>query len=185
MQTVLAYRNQVQTIVTEVKSALVRVQLNYRLIAQSRDSRLSATNALRVLKIENEVKGRTIERLDLELNRQETVASAEREEVQAVIEYNVALADLFSAMGTSLERNNIQFVVPDAGSIDLGPEAPLGWEYKAPPQTGERLPPSSDPAAAPDPAPEAPAAAPSTAPSTPAAVPPASPPSTPPESTPK
>lgn len=184
MQTVLAYRNQVQTIVTEVKSALVRVQLNYRLIAQSRDSRLSATNALRVLKIENEVKGRTIERLDLELNRQETVASAEREEVQAVIEYNVALADLFAAMGTSLERNNIQFVVPDAGTIDLGPEAPLGWEYKAPPQTGERLPPAADPAAAPDPAPEAPAPSATQAAPAPESTPP-SPPATPPESTPK
>ncbi|MFZ4575163.1 MAG: TolC family protein [Phycisphaerales bacterium] len=152
MQTVLAYRNQVQTIVTEVKSALVRVQLNFRLIAQSRDARLSETNALRVLRIDNEVKGRTIERLDLELNRQEGVASAEREEVQAVIEYNIALADLFAAMGTTLERNNIQFVVPDGPSIDLPDATPVGWEYKAPPRTGETLPPAADPAAAPEPA---------------------------------
>lgn len=150
MQSVLAYRNQLQTIVGEVKSALVRVQLNYDLISKTRDTRLSETNSLRVLKIENEVKGRTIERLEIELNQQERVASSEREEIQAVIEYNAALADLFASMGTTLERNNIQFVVPDVAPVSDGADSPIGWEYRAPPRTGEKLAPESDPGAAPD-----------------------------------
>jgi outer membrane protein TolC len=155
MQSVLAYRNQVQTIVGEVKSALVRVQLNYDLIVKTRDTRISEANSLRVLRIQNEVRGRTVERLELELNGQERVASAEREEMQAIIEYNTALTDLFAAMGTTLARNNIQFVVPDPDDVQWDVR-PAGWEYRAnpqpgyvpPPRTGETLPAESDPAAA-------------------------------------
>lgn len=113
MQTVLAYRNAVQTSVAEVKSALNRVNLNYALIGQTRASRLAASEILRVLQVEKDFRqGYSVERLDLELNRQESLAAAERDEVQALIEYNQAIAELFQAIGTTLERNNIRVVVP-------------------------------------------------------------------------
>lgn len=127
LQSVLAYRNTLQQVVGEVKSALDQVNLNYRLISQTRDSRLAASEVLRVLKIENEIqRGLTVESLDLQLNREESLAQAEREEVAAIVDYNNSLADLFQAMGTTLERNKIQFVVPRAGDIiwrDLDPTA--------------------------------------------------------------
>ncbi|MDX2132845.1 MAG: TolC family protein [Planctomycetota bacterium] len=113
MQTVLAYRNSVQSAAVEVKSALNRVNLNYTLIAQTRQSRLAAAEVLRVLQVEKDFRqGFTVERLDLELNRQESLAAAERDEVQALIEYNQTIAELFQAIGTALERNNIRVVVP-------------------------------------------------------------------------
>jgi outer membrane protein TolC len=113
MQSVVSYRNSVQTVVSETKSALNRVVLNYPLIEQTRTSRVAAMEVLRVLLVEKEQGGGyTVERLDLELNRQESLAAAEREEVEALVEYNAAIADLYAAMGTTLERNNIELVVP-------------------------------------------------------------------------
>jgi outer membrane protein TolC len=113
MQSVLSYRNTVQQVVNEVKAALNRVVLNYSLIGQTNLSRLAASEALRVLQVDKEQGGGyTIERLNIELNNQEQVAAAEREEIEALTEYNSALADLFLSMGTALERNNIEFVVP-------------------------------------------------------------------------
>jgi len=124
MQSVLSYRNTVQEVVTEVKSALDRILLNYRLIAQTRDARLAASESLRVLVVEKDIAGYTVERLDVELNREESLAQAEREEVQALIEYNTAIADLFQAMGTSLERNGVRFVVPTSDDVLGTPDEP-------------------------------------------------------------
>jgi outer membrane protein TolC len=131
MQSVLSYRNTVQQIVNEVKAALNRVVLNYSLIGQTNLSRLAASEALRVLQVDKEQGGGyTIERLNIELNNQEQVAAAEREEIEALTEYNSALADLFLSMGTALERNNIEFVVPttddelSAAARNAGEERP-------------------------------------------------------------
>jgi len=113
MQTVLAYRNSVQQAAGEVKGSLDRIVLNYRLIEQTRSFRLAATETLRVLQLEKDVRlGYTVERLDFELRQQEQVALAEREEITALTEFNEAIAALFQAMGTALERNNVRVVVP-------------------------------------------------------------------------
>jgi len=118
MQTVLAYKNAVQTAVTETKSALKQTLDSYRRIAQAADARIAAANVLRVLLVEKQSEqGTTVERLDLELTHQERLAQAEREEVAAHIEYNSNLADLFAAMGTALERNKIEFVVPTTSDV--------------------------------------------------------------------
>lgn len=115
MQTVIAYRNTVQQVTQEVKTSLDRIALNYRLITQTQAGRVAAANALRVLLIEQETTaGITPERLDLEFSRQEQLASAEREEVQALADYNVAITDLYLSMGTLLDRNQIRFIVPTA-----------------------------------------------------------------------
>lgn len=114
MQATISYTNTVQQVVLEVKNALDNVATNYKLIEQTRTSRYAASEVLRALLVEKEtIRGYTVERLDLELNRQESLANAEREEVAALIDYNVALADLASATGTALERNRIDFKVED------------------------------------------------------------------------
>jgi outer membrane protein TolC len=115
MQAVIAYRNTAQQVVAEVKGALDQVVLNYRLISQTAVSRLAAAEELRALGVEKALReGYTAEQLDLELNRQEALAQTEREEAQALIEYNVAIATLYGATGAALERNRIRFVVPRA-----------------------------------------------------------------------
>lgn len=125
-QTVLAYRNAVQTAAGDVKTALNRVNLNYGLIAQTGASRVAATEDLRVLQVEKDFRqGYTVERLDLELNRHEQLSARERDEIAALIEYNQAIAELFQSMGTTLERNNVRMTVPSSDQTlnDAGVES--------------------------------------------------------------
>ncbi len=118
MQAVISYRNTIQQVVLELKTALDTVRLNYRLIEQTRVSRLAAAEVLRALQIEKQLlRGFTIEFLDLELNRQESLAASEREELQALVDYNTALGNYYAALGLTLERNGIQFDVPDPGMV--------------------------------------------------------------------
>lgn len=114
MQATIAYRDSVMQVTREVIEALRTVVTAYRLIDQARVSRLTATEVLRTYEIEQQVlRAPTAERLDLEFRNQAALAAAEQEEVLALIQYGSAIASLYSAMGTTLERNRIQFVVPD------------------------------------------------------------------------
>jgi outer membrane protein TolC len=115
MQATIAYRNTIQQIVLEAKRSLRQVVVNYHLIEQTRITRVAETENLRSFEVERLIlRGSTIEQRDLEFRRQDALAAAEQEEMAALINYNVALADLYASMGTALERNNIEFKVPDA-----------------------------------------------------------------------
>lgn len=129
MRSVVSYRNTLQTIVLEVKESLDNLVTNARLIEQARLSRIAQGEALRTLQVEKRLTdaGYTVERLNLELNQQESLASAERAETAALINYNRSMADLHAATGTTLERNRIDFVVPDANQLEPG-RSPL--EYR-------------------------------------------------------
>lgn len=130
MQSVIAYRKAVQIAIAEVRSALDDVVTNYRLIDQARTTQLAAAEALRTLLVKKELGqgGYTVERLNLELGQQASLAAAERSEVQALIDYNRAVARLHQAMGTALDRNRINFVVPDANQL-LNGESATDIEY--------------------------------------------------------
>ena len=43
----------------------------------------------------------------------ERLAQAERDEVAALTDYNISIAELHAALGTALERNKIDFKVPE------------------------------------------------------------------------
>ncbi len=122
LQSVVEYRRAVQQAVADVRAALDDVVTNYRLIDQARTSRLAAAEALRTLLVKKELSqgGYTVERLNLELNQQAALAAAEQVEAKATLDYNRAVARLHAAMGTSLERNRINFIVPDANQLIEG-----------------------------------------------------------------
>ena len=65
--------------------------------------------------LEETIASLTPDFLDLKLRRQEALASAEIDELDSLINYNTAIADLHRSTGTALDRNQIRFVVPDAG----------------------------------------------------------------------
>ncbi len=118
-QAVIAYRNTVQGVVAEVKAALRDVVLNFRLIEQTRLFRVAAAENLRSLELQQDlIIGRGPETLNLKLNRQEQLASAEQQEYRALVDYNIALAEMHRSLGTTLHHNRIDFVVPDAESED-------------------------------------------------------------------
>lgn len=115
MRASVEYRAAVQRIVLEVKRALRNVETNYKLIEQTRTARLAATENVRTLAVlERTTQALSPDFLDLKFRRQEALAAAELEEARALVDYQVALAELVAATGTALERNGISFVVPDA-----------------------------------------------------------------------
>lgn len=122
MQSIVGYRRSVQGIVLDIKNALNAVVTNHALISQSTLSRVAQGEALRALIVEKELTnaGYSVERLNLELNTQESLASAEILEAQALINYNTALVDLYQSMGTTLDRNRIDFIVPDTNQLTSG-----------------------------------------------------------------
>ncbi len=122
MQSIVGYRRAVQSVVLEIKNALNAVVTNHALINQTTLSRVAQGEALRALMIEKELTnaGYSVERLNLELNQQEALANAEIAEVQALANYHSALAELYRSMGTTLSRNRIDFIVPDANQLTPG-----------------------------------------------------------------
>jgi outer membrane protein TolC len=134
---VVTYQRVVQDVVLDVKNALDNVVTNYRLIAQAKTSRIAAAEALRTLQVEKQLTdlGYSVERLAVEFTQQEALAAAERAEVLALINYNTAVAELHRAMGTTLARNRINFVVPDANQLTPDERA---MNYRvAPPASGD------------------------------------------------
>ena len=143
MQSVVAYRQTAQSIVLDVKVALNAIVTNNALIAQSNLSRVAQGEALRSLAVEKEFKnlGYSVERLNLELNQQEALANAEISEAAALTNYNNAIVDLHKAMGTTLDRSRIDFVVPDINQLAPGESA---LDYQVEPATAKPEP-TSDP----------------------------------------
>ncbi|MEO0483239.1 MAG: TolC family protein [Planctomycetota bacterium] len=122
MQASVSYRNTIRNIVFEVKRSLDDVSTFYQLVEQTRDARLAAAEVLRALLVEKDTIGAfDVQSLDLELNRQESLSQREQDEVQALADYMRGLAALHDSMGTSLERNQIDFVVPDADEVFTSP----------------------------------------------------------------
>jgi len=118
LRSVLAYRDTLRNTIFEIKAALRDLGTNFRLIEQTRSSRLAATENLRTLLVQEQtIQSLNPTFLDLKLRRQENLATAEQEEIQALIDYNIALADYHRAVGDTLERNRINFIVPDAGHL--------------------------------------------------------------------
>jgi outer membrane protein len=117
MQAIMAYRNTAQQITGQIFSSLRNLLTSYAQIEQTRNSRLAAANSYRAFRIEKEIKlGNTVDSLNLEFQRQDALAQAELQEVAAITNYNVSIAELYAASGTTLERNRIEFKVPDIGT---------------------------------------------------------------------
>jgi len=108
LQSSILYRSAVRRAIQDVKAALRTVATNYRLIEQTRVSRLAAAENLRALRVEEEtIRGLTPDFLNLKLNRQEALAQAELEEAAARVDYASALAEAARALGLTLENYNV------------------------------------------------------------------------------
>lgn len=107
---VINYQNQAQSVVLEIKNAQRDLITAYRVIGAEQASRRAAAENLRALEAQEEAGAAlTPEFLDLKLRRQEALANAEAREIQAVVDYNIAISAYYQSMGTLLERNGINF----------------------------------------------------------------------------
>jgi len=118
LQATVAYRDTLQQISADVQRSINDLITNYTLIDQTRVSRLAATQSLNAFEVQYQNIGDFgPNTMNLLLNRQEQLANAERDEVGALVDYNITLAEFAAAKGTALERNRIDFEVPSASEV--------------------------------------------------------------------
>lgn len=127
LRSAAAYQRVARLVLDEVKSALRNLETSYRLIEQSRVSRLAAAENLRTLMVEKELtRALTADFLNLEFTRQEQLALAEIEEARALSDYAISRAEVDAATAQNLDRHGIEFVVPEADPLlEASPLAPL------------------------------------------------------------
>ena len=103
------YQNVVQQTVLEVKDALRGLIAAYELIGASTSARQAATENLRSYDVKQEIGQELSEAfMDQKLRSEQRLAAAEEQEMQALAQYNSAIATLYRAMGTLLDNNNVE-----------------------------------------------------------------------------
>jgi outer membrane protein len=111
---VIAYEQSIENVVFTVKTALRTVVASHQLIEQTRASRLAAAESLRALQVlEQTLAALTPEFLQTKFVAQERLALAYAAEIDALVNYNVSIAELYNAMGTGLQMNRIELQVVD------------------------------------------------------------------------
>ncbi len=105
-QSQLMLQEQKQQIYLEVKSAVRAVQNNYERVQAYKIARELAEQTLEA---EEEKLKVGISTPYFVLQYQTELTTAQTNELQAIIEYNISLATLARALGTSLEKKNIRF----------------------------------------------------------------------------
>jgi len=104
-QATLSLKNQEQQVYLEIRNAVRAVQTNYERVQAYRVARELADKKLEAEQKKLKV-GLTTNYVVL--NYQRDLTDAQSSELRAVIDYNLSLADLERAMGTSLNRKNIK-----------------------------------------------------------------------------
>ena len=127
---VVAYQRSIQQAVLQVKNALRDVRTSSLLIGQTRALRLAQAENLRALRVTQQTMGQlTPEFLSLKFQRQDGLASAQVREVQALVEYNTAIARLFESMGIGLQMNQIELRIDDRSTpIESAVSSSVGSE---------------------------------------------------------
>jgi outer membrane protein TolC len=120
-QTLLSYRQAVQSVVFDVKAALRDVVANYELIQATRAFRIAQAENLRTLLVrEDTMEGLTPEFLNLKFDRQDRLASARQQEITALANHDNSLSKLYRAMGTGLSMRGIEVeMVGEEDVVDL------------------------------------------------------------------
>ena len=118
---VIGYRQAVQQVIFDVKSSIRDIKAGYALISQARNFRLAQAENLRALDaLRRTLAALTPEFLNLLFQRQERLAEAQLQELKAMVDYNLAVADLERATGKGLEANNIDLLVVEAPGENNG-----------------------------------------------------------------
>ena len=108
-QAIDSYRQIVETVTQDVKTAVRDLDSAYRTIGRRRLARLAAADTLNKLQQQEEAGATplTPEFVQLRLDQQDRLATAEEAESQALFDYNFAIATLEKNKGTILRYNNV------------------------------------------------------------------------------
>ena len=109
-QTLINYQRVTQDVVIEVKNALRDLRMDYELIAAQRSARRAAADNVRTLMAQEEVgEALTPEFSNRKLEALRRLAASELNELQSLIDYNIAISEYHRATGLLLKHNGIDF----------------------------------------------------------------------------
>jgi len=115
LKAITTFQNAADQVAVAVGEAIRQIRTTYQELQAQRAAKAAAKLELQALEDTENLRGRrTPEFLQLKLSAQETLAQAERAELQAVIGYNNALADLARVAGTTLHQHNIKLAAESA-----------------------------------------------------------------------
>jgi outer membrane protein len=107
-QAVDAYRNFIESVSLEVKTAARDVDTTWEEMAATRQARFAASDALLAIQQREEGgEALTPTFVQLKLDTQERLANAQTQEVDAISNYNIAISHLEQTKGTLLRYDNI------------------------------------------------------------------------------
>ena len=110
---VSALQNVADQVAQLAKDGITKIETNYSEIQIQKEATGAARIHLKALEDSEPIRERlTPEFLFLELQAQETLANAQRSEIRAVVEFNVALVQLAQIMGTVLELHQVRATIP-------------------------------------------------------------------------
>jgi outer membrane protein TolC len=111
---VSALQNTADQVAILAKEGITKIETNYSEIQIQKEAAGAARVHLKALEDSEPVRERlTPEFLFLKLQAQEDLASAQRSEIRAVVEFNIALAQLAQISGTLLELHQVHASLPD------------------------------------------------------------------------
>ncbi|MDG2094143.1 MAG: hypothetical protein P8J89_02595, partial [Phycisphaerales bacterium] len=94
--------------ILDVKTAMRQVLNNARLIKATRVSRVAAAESLRALEIERQtLASLTPTFLNLLFTTQAQLGNARSAEFLAIVDFNISVSNMYQAMGTTLNINQI------------------------------------------------------------------------------
>ncbi len=104
----VAYRRTLLQVILDVKTAMRQVLNNARLIKATRVSRVAAAESLRALEIERQtLASLTPTFLNLLFTTQAQLGNARSAEFLAIVDFNISVSNMYQAMGTTLNINQI------------------------------------------------------------------------------
>ena len=118
-----------QQVILDVKTQLREILTSYREIQAREAARISAGEELNAIIIQEAVQRLSPEFLQLKLDSQQRLANAELDELNALVNYNLAIMRLEQAKGTLLEYNRIAIDKPPEDAEAQGKIRFLGQTY--------------------------------------------------------
>ena len=104
----VAYRRTLLQVILDVKTAMRQVLNNARLINATRISRVASAESLRALDVERQtLASLTPTFLNLLFTSQAQLANARSAEFLAIVDFNISVSQMYEAMGTTLNINQI------------------------------------------------------------------------------
>ncbi len=133
LQSASTLQQQADLVGEQIRERIRAVYASHELIYAQRRVVVAQRERLEALEATELIRGRlTPEFLQLKLQAQETLAISQRAEIQAIVDYNIALVQLDQVTGTVLDTHRVQVAMPNIVNYD---PSEMDWVAPAAPES--------------------------------------------------